>query len=352
MFEQPALNPTESASESVAVSGLADLIALLPDGLYFAAAIFCVAGVIVWLAGRRFVRPGLTIVGLAIGASAGLVVAAFMPSDLSMWWPIGVGGILFALVAFAAYRLIMAVFLAAALGMAGPVAFYNVTEIRGVYEGEPVADLEVEDLLIPGLDKTVGDLKPEIPMLPEGTASDEVMRQIDELMTESFGEDNPVSDLIEQATAPPDAGEGDAAAEGAGAGEASADGSDATQPSFRAHLSETVDFVIETATTRWADAPFRQKRGIVASGIIGTGLGLIGGLLLPGIAASLVTALMGAAVFLPSGGVLACRAFGFAPDRIYDFPVLVVLSIWLITAIGGFAIQLKIGDAKADKKGT
>lgn len=353
MLNQNVPNPTDAESGQIAVSGLADLIALLPDGLYFAAAVFCVAGVVVWLAGRRFVRPGLTILGLAIGSSAGLVVSAFLPSDISMWWTIIGGGVFFALIAFAVYRMIMAVFLAAALGLAGPIAFYNITEIQGVYAGEPVADLAVEDLLIPGLDRTVGDLKPDIPDIPE-SASDEVMKQIDDLMTESFGEDNPVSDLIEQATggdsdSNENAEPGDAVAEGAGT-----DGDEAAgeQPSFRAHLSETVDFLIETAQTRWADAPFRQKRGIVASGIIGTGVGLVCGLLLPGIAASLVTALMGSAVFLPSGGVLACRAFGFSPDRIYEFPILVVLTIWLITAVGGFAIQLRIGDAKADKKGT
>jgi len=282
-----------------------DLLDSMPWSIHAAVGLALVAGLVVWIFGRRLFRPMLVLSGGVLGAAAGLVAGAAIPHEWSILWPVGIGAVVAMLVAIVAYRFVMALLLALSLGLAAPLGFFAYAELTGMYAGHPASAIS-DDELIP--DQLRDPLK-------------QIGRQLDEQTKR----------LLERPAKPDDE-----------TAEAEA------QPAWRQRLDDTVKFIVETASQKWSDAPGAQKVLTVlfaAGGIIG---GIIIGVLLPTLSASVVTSLAGAMIILTSGYWLLMRS-GLSVEAVLPHSAATSLAWWLGTAVIGLFIQLRLGVKKADK---
>lgn len=281
-----------------------DLLDSMPWSIHGIVAAALVAGVIVWVFGRRLFRPMLVLSAAIFGAGVGFVAAAALPHEWSVLWPVGIGAAVGALGSIVAYRFVMALLLALSLGLAAPLAFFTYAELTNMYEGEPAAPISDEELKLPEL------------------------RQAQEAL------DRAADRLLERRKK----------VEGAEGGAEE----ETEQPAWRQRLEDTVDFILETAAQNWKDAPGSQKWTTVlcaAGGVIG---GVVMGVLFPSGAASIVTALAGSLIMLTCGYWLALRS-GLELEPILPSTAAGTLAWWLGAAVIGLFIQLRIGVKKADK---
>ncbi|GEM_PF-3929190 len=282
-----------------------DLLDSLPWSVHGAVAISLIAGLIVWVFGRRLFRPMLVLAALILGAAVGFVAGAAIPHEWSILWPVGVGAVVAGLIAIVAYRFVMALLLALSLGLAAPLGFFTYAELTGMYEGQPASAISDEDLLLPELQK-----------------QREHLERIDRA----------AETLLERAK-----NRESAEAE-----------SDDQQPAWRQRLEDTVNFVLKTAAQNWSDAPGSQKAMTIlfaACGVVG---GIVFGVLMPTLSASIVTSLAGSLIILTSGYWLATRS-GLSLDSIAPQSAAMTLALWLSVAVIGLFIQLSLGVKKADK---
>ncbi len=284
-----------------------DLLDSLPWSVHGVVALALLAGIVVWVFGRRLFRPMLVIAALILGAAVGFVAGAAIPHDWSILWPVVIGAAVAGLISIIAYRFVMALLLALSLGLAAPLGFFTYAELTGMYEGQAASPISDEELFLPELQKQRENL-------------DRIDRAAEK--------------LLERAKNRQDAGE-----EAEGEGE---------QPAWRQRLEDTVGFVLETAAQNWNDAPGSQKWMTIlfaAGGVIG---GIVFGVLIPTLSASVVTSLAGALIILTSGYWLATRS-GMSLDSIAPQSAAMTLALWLGVAVIGLFIQLSLGVKKADK---
>lgn len=282
-----------------------DLLDSMPWSIHGAVALALVAGLVVWVFGRRLFRPMLVLVGAVFGAAVGLVAGVAIPHEWSILWPVGIGAVVAMLVAIMAYRFVMGMLLALSLGLAAPLGFFTYAEMTGMYAGEAASPIP-DDELIP--DQLRDPLK-------------QIGKQIDEQTKR----------LLERSAKPEDE-----AAKGQ------------EQPAWRQRLDDTAKFILETASQKWSDAPGAEKLLTVlfaAGGVIG---GIIVGVLLPTLSASVVTSLAGSLIILTSGYWLLLRS-EMSVDRFLPHSAATSLAWWLGTAVIGLFIQLRLGVKKADK---
>lgn len=280
-----------------------DLLDSMPWSIHGAVGLALVAGLVVWIFGRRLLRPMLVLCGGVFGAAVGLVAGAMVPHEWSILWPVGIGAVVAMLVAIMAYRFVMALLLALSLGLAAPLGFFTYAELTGMYEGQAASEI------------------PDNELIPEQLR--DPLKQIGKQLDEQ------TKSLLERTAKPKD----ETAQE---------------QPAWRQRLDDTVKFIAETASQNWSDAPGAEKLVTVllaAGGIIG---GILIGVLLPTLSASVVTSLAGALIILTSGYWLLIRS-GMSVDGFLPHSAAASLAWWFGTAVIGLFIQLRLGVKKADK---
>jgi len=299
-----------------------DLLDSMPWSIHGAVALALVAGLVVWIFGRRLFRPMLVLAGVVFAAGGGGAVwggggggvrgggggwggGAAIPHEWSILWPVGIGAVVAMLVAIMAYRFVMGLLLALSLGLAAPLGFFTYAEITGMYEGQPASAIP-DDELIP--DQLRDPLK-------------QIGKQLDEQ----------AQHLLERTAEPDDE---TAAAE--------------EQPAWRQRLDDTVKFIRETASQKWSDAPGAEKSLTVLFAAGGVIVGIVIGVLLPTLSASVVTSLAGSLIILTSGYWLLMRS-GMSVDGYLPHSAATSLAWWLGTAVIGLLIQLRLGVKKADK---
>ncbi len=282
-----------------------DLLDSMPWSVHGAVGLALVAGLVVWIFGRRLFRPMLVLTGGVFGAALGLVAGAAIPHEWSILWPVGIGAVVAMLGAIMAFRFVMGLLLALSLGLAAPLGFFSYAELTGMYEGHPASAIP-DDELIPS--QLRDPLK-------------QIGRQLDEQTKR----------LLERTAEPED--ETVAAEE---------------QPAWRQRLDDTVKFLLETASQKWSDAPGAEKLLTVlfaAGGVVG---GIVIGVLLPTLSASVVTSLAGSLIILTSGYWLLMRS-GLSVEAAMPHSAAASLAWWLGTAVIGLFIQLRLGVKKTDK---
>lgn len=280
-----------------------DLLESMPVSAHGVVAASLLAGVVVWIFGRRLFRPMLVLASAIFGAGLGLLAGAMLPHEWSILWPVGLGAALGALVAIMAYRFVMAALLALSLGLATPLGFFAYAELTGMYEGQPPSEISDDELMPSQLREITRDLDDRAKRLLERSKDDEQS-------AEAEGEQ---------------------------------------RPKWREQLDATVRFVLETAARNWDDAPGQQKWVTIlvcAGGIVA---GILVGVLLPTAAASIVTSLAGSLIMLSSAYWLLMRS-GVEANGLLPSSSAGVLTWWLGAAIIGLMIQSSLGGKKADKE--
>ncbi len=281
---------------------LPDLLDSMPVPAHGAVAIALLAGVVIWIFGKRLFRPMLVLAAAVFGAGVGLVAGAAIPHEWSILWPVGIGASLGALASIVAYRLVMGLLLAVSLGLAAPLGFFAWAELTGLYADSPASDISDDDLLPHQLRNI-------------GKEVDQELKRLLERSTQHTDDAEPAH----------------------------------VAPEWRQRLDDTVEFIAQTAADKWKDAPGRLKWMTLLLAAGGMVVGVLVGVLAPTAAASVVTSLSGSLIMLAGAYWLLMRS-GLAVDGLLPGSAAAALAWWLGTAIIGLLIQSSLGRRKADKE--
>lgn len=283
-FDTPAaiqaLGPLPSIAESIAA---------LPWFLHAAVAIVGVAGLVLWACGSRVLRGVCIAVAAGFGTFAGLVVA-------SMWTGAaansglaaavgGAGGFLVgALVAHLLYRFAVALLFGGVMAVGCVVAFLAAANLG--WDPHSVASP-----LFPAVAGVATDAEPDWADWPGG------------------------------------GGSGPTPAAGAAARRAEVD-----------RVRNFLDSVTSEAQARWGSTPAPRRIAAALAGAIGLFVGVVAGLLQPAWAASALSSLIGAALWLPAS-LWGAKAVGVPVETWADLSSSAWLGVWLVAAAAGLGVQ-------------
>jgi len=270
---------------------LADLIAFansaeasltsLPMAAHVLAAGALIAGVILWLMGRKVLRPIFCILGCLSGAAAGFFLMAQTADTFfgvpSPYVGMVVGAILGLAAAYMLFRFAVAISTGLALGLAATLIAAAYLNFRPA--PPPSAPLTTPALSAPGFDSTG---------LPSLTTKEEVI--------------------------------------------------EAVRPIAR-EVQEFVTAKFQDLRTAW-EARTGQDRLILAGSGIGAAVaGFLVGLMAPRRSAAVATALVGSAVWMASAAWIATATRAPGHEHL-DQTAVVWLVIWLVVASMGVALQI------------
>jgi hypothetical protein len=266
----------DQAAEHAERSGLADLVTGSPMVLAALA-----VGLALWLVGDRLFRPASSLVGAAIGALVGLVVAGSITTEQVAGVPtpyaaIGLGSLLGLGVGAAMYRL--AVGGAAALTLAGVAAAITATVTLhepGTSSGAPERPETIAE--VSQARSTRAAIKPA-----------------------SFGDEITMDEL-------------------------------------RAAAASTGSMV----RSQWETLPEQSRTMALAAAILASVVGFAFGLIRPQTVGPAIAALAGAALWLGATTVLLARAGQPLPPMPMERPG-AWLAAWLLVALVGFAVQRRV----------
>lgn len=272
-------------------------------------------GLVLWLIGRRIARAACAVSGLVLGGLAGFVLGEMLTDRGGITIALVVGaGIAGALLAGLLFRVWMALSGAALLALMAPAAVL-------VWQGAPAID-EPADAPAATAEADDGDDGER-----NGVVDDLLRRSIDAMN----GEDGDAAD---------GGVEGDADAEAGDFGQVVEAASQAARQWY--------DEQLEGVRAWWADLSPATRGTIGVAALFGAAAGLLLGLLLPWVAASLESALVGAILLVLAGRQLVVM---HAPDAAGWFPQsprALLLWLGLITVLG-FAIQWTLSARRTDK---
>jgi len=270
-------------------------------------------GLLLWLFGRRLLQPGLGLVGLGVGAAVTLPAANAFALPNVHYWVIG-GAVAGAIVlGLLLWRLVLALAVTLAVMVAAPwgVIAFNGWPLPAI--GEPVAEAATEVReIIPGA----------------GSSNAEA---------DSDSESSSGSATV-QASAAGEASDGSGEAAG---NDASGDPDGESGEADSGELAASLDAVFEKAWgeiadncgTWWSeDLSKSQRLNLLGTSIGGGVLALLLGLGLPGVMASLVTALIGAGLIYTALVALLPQALSglMAPDQ----PRRIIIGLLAATLLG------------------
>lgn len=272
-----------------------------------------VAGLVLWLAGRRVLRGAFVLVGLLAGAVAGAVTDASVESGLPGWTFPVIGGVTLALVAALTYRLGAAVMMALVLGIACPLSVIAVNDLQSSRGGGIAAEgdalVDVNDSISSAIERHQADL-------------DEARSRLDDLKARTAGT---INELAHKHGLQEEAAAGMAQAKSLG----------------RA--------MIDALSEQWQRTPKRLRPLLSLSSIVGALTGLIIGLLARRFSDCAVTAMVGAAVWTAGARVIAERCG--APEGWWmPTGMLAWMGLWFILAVIGLSFQWARRSKPADKK--
>lgn len=267
---------------------LASLGALqdLPSAAHWLVGGVLLVGLVLWLFGRRLLKPAFALLGLVSGGLLGfLLLPAVAPATIvgvpSPYLGLGLGAVLGLIQGLAFFRFAMAIAAAAMLALAagiGSAAFMKFEPLRHAAEvaRQPVSTIS--------------------PLTPAGL---------------SAAPDDARGPVVER-----------------------------LQP-----VAQKVTGFLEelwgTLRDEWAKLTTRQQAVIVLSTLVGAGAGLVAGLIFPKRSSAALTALLGAAVWLPAAAWLLI-ALDTPLKGSMDQPAIVWLGVWGALAAIGLALQMTV----------
>lgn len=316
-----------------------EMAARLPVDALIGAGFAVVVGLILWLFGRRILRPAFVIVGATVGTAAGYVAGLVLPFALPVWAPPVAGAILFALLAWGTYRLGIGLCMAAIFGVVSPLLVLTWAGLRGVevYEPPPVE----EELVAPASeDALTRDLREEIRTLEDlfreaDNPWEAGRRIVEERTRELLNLDDEAADTPaspeDVAETEGDADHADSSASAAWAGQF-----DLVVREIGRHLRD-----------RWESVVPGVRRSILLSAACGAIFGLLLGLSLPAASASIITAIIGSGLILMGSGALLVQVVGPEASWLPRSPGN-WLAIWAGASLAGVGFQWMIRARPAD----
>ena len=271
-------------------------VAVAAPWWWYAAALawMALAGVVLWLLGRRLIRPLFALVGLAGGAVVALwLLARYAPDIAPLGWVIA-GAVVGALVlGFLLWRIALALVATAVAVVLVPGAVILATPMDAPAVWEPI--VEARDQALEAMNTPAPD---------EG----------------GEGEAEGARDTAD--------------AEGSGGGRGAGNEAEDDLPSATEPLVEGWANAAEAFNGWWDELPTSRKGWLVIAAVGGGLLALLVGLGLPQFTAALLTALSGSLLVLPG----IDRVIDFLPtsaaEAISMPPLLVALALLVSTIVG------------------
>ena len=230
-----------------------------------------------------------------IGAVAGYVAAIALEVPAPAWTVAIAGGIVLAVISWLAYRPAIGLTLAILLGAACPVGVIAWGEQRGMNLVNPPAATDENS------SETRNNLRDFSTIWSDLEQTWDLLRESEEAL-DAFRRGG-----IEEVLS------GDDAQEMRESGDAEATSGET--PEWRAHLGELISGIVEDVRLRWDAAPEGIRRSVVLSAVCGAVLGFLIGLAAPTLGASVLTALLGAAMML-GGGTMVGHQLGAGADSL------------------------------------
>lgn len=304
------MNNAGADLERLAATAAAGLDAL-PWGAHALAAAALIAGLIMWLSGRKFVRPLYALLFALLGAAIGFAGPSAVGVSTDPYLGLGIGLLVGFLISAIVYRFTMALTLAGVAAVVAPMvaaAAINIAEARAASDGFPNPDTVVADLLGEG---------PEDESI-FGTNEPPITSGADAQPSEN-SQDAGMLDGLETA---------------------------AVEASIR---------IRRVALALWSDAidrfdampPLHRLLMLVAL-LAGAGAGFALGFSFPGKVAAIATAFVGAAVWLGGASWMA-TLMSVPPTRLGLATPLSWLLVWLAVSIAGTLIQWTALRPRADE---
>ncbi|MBC7772958.1 MAG: hypothetical protein H7210_10720 [Pyrinomonadaceae bacterium] len=301
----------------------------LPWAVHGVVALSMIAGLILWLHGRRVLKPMIVVVFVLIGAAAGFFIAPLTPLEgsVSVYVGLTIGAIVGAVLGALLYRFAMAISLGLVLAVVAPVIAVVALDAR---LSTPRADgtLSTEQLRLNGVNEE-GSLDTD-----QAIARDLVQRG--KKLRESL------KDATDKATGPLTeeevqgvvaSGENETQV-----GERKTDESARLLQTATARVKAFLDALSLEIAAAWEDLPGNTRVTLIGSASLGMGLGVLLGLLLPKWTAGAVTAMLGAAIWLPAGVWLATATGGTWAERLHLSAGTWLLA-WAVASLVGMLIQ-------------
>ncbi len=297
-----------------------DSIRSLPWAAHGIAAAALITGLILWLHGRRLLKPMIVVVFALGGAASGFAVLPLTPIADSVSTQVGLvlGGVVGAVAGLLLFRFAMAISLGLVLAVMAPVMCVAVTDLRA--ETSASEPLTKEELLLRG-----------VAVESDESISRELARRGEKLRESARDAAARAVDLNAPAT---DSTTQDRESDDKSGGTTTEQMVRAAAPRVRAFIGS----VWEEVRMQWNELPSRVRVMLVGSASLGLGLGVILGLLLPKWTSGGVTAMLGSAIWLPAGVWLLAAAGLSISDRWHPSATQ-WLVVWAIVAGAGTLIQ-------------
>lgn len=369
-----AQTTAQAAGRAVEAAGSIDelvkAIQALPWGVHLVVLGALVAGVVLWLFGRRVVKPATALVLAAFGAGIGFIMLPSVGQGAMSPYLGLIAGVVVGLIAgFILERFTTAatfggvlaagcmLLTAAGIGMfgqgpRGPAAVALASDGGGSGLGG-----EEQPLRAPGASP---DDRPATPrrMTPSAPASPD--RPAATPPTPRTPPSAPAARTPAPGAPKPQAGTptkpttatkpATKAGTAAGQPEAAEQPLDPDSTAYKAR--ELYRAASSQISTAWEGTPQPHRMWLIGSGVIGAGVGVLAGLALPGWAAAAVTSLVGAAVWLPAAAWLMHAFYLPGREHVTLAPVGWAV-VWVVVAVIGIAVQtqgLMPGGEKRAKK--
>jgi len=257
-------------------------------------------GVLLWAAGRKVLPGCLAMLGLLIGAGAGWVIGDSINTSVPPWAVAVLGGVLFALVAALAYRMAVMAALAVVFGIAAPLTVLTVHDFRANQSSSISQSTRNVVDQIKGVISKHEETLDEVP---------EALKQVEEDVHKQLGLTDNGEETLKD-------------------------------------LRSMVERLIDGGRELWTQTPEKLQPILAASAVLGGFLGIIVGLLIPSLAAAVVTSMGGSVLWLSGAHVLALR-LGMGDSAWMPATNTRWLLVWLITSVVGFCVQWYFRGKKA-----
>lgn len=314
------------AQPAAAVGSAIEQLRELPWVAHALAAGALATGLVLWLIGRRVLKPMVVVLCALLGGAIGFVLLPMtgLAGNVSVYIGLVVGVAAGGLLGTLLYRFSMAVGLGLVLGVAAPLTVAAAMSFKADHDARAVSSAE---RLIAAEREPDGDADWE--RLPAVVTEEVIRRQIENLRKQLHGEDQPAADVSSEKTA-------DAAA------------LEDVMRSAGERVQWFARAVGDDIAVGWGQLSPEHRLILTGSAGIGLAMGIILGIVLPSWSAGLVTALLGAGVWLAAGTWLALAIKAPGSEHLQR-PAREWLLIWLAVAALGMGVQW-IGLVKRKKR--
>lgn len=295
------------------VGHAAETLRDLPWGVHLLFALALLAGIAMWLAGRRFLQPLTVLLFAILGGICGYLFLPLTP--LAETVP-AVAGLLLGLFVgtlsgILLYRFALAIGLGLVLAMLGPLIAATVLEMPD--PEEEAAPMSVAEQFLRDVPRADADDDPPAPesdraeteTRPEAPDGDAPAASFNGL-TQEFISGDDISDAVRTAT----------------------ERIKAFWSALRVELA-----------AKWQELPPAHRWIMSGSALIGLLSGVVVGLALPRWSAGAVTAMFGAAIWLPCAAWLVQATGAPGDEWVRSIPALYWIIIWGVTAFIGACAQ-------------